>query len=286
MKSRQWVVTVMALFGVACSSGGSDDAAGGASPGGAPSGGSSGLAGANTTGGAPGAAGSTSCPAGINAEPSCNECMQQSCCAELTACNDAGCSLQCVPNDSCSAATKPSATAALGCLIAHCESSCPSAPGTQLCSPKCDTGSICVPSLNGARCLPKCTTSSQCPSTVPCCVFTADGQSYCDGADSSHECRCTSGSECSTGACAPFTDIIGTPSGPYVCVANDGQAYHGCSGLLTSCGAGYCCFTDGKQNQFCSKPCASSTECGAGAACNPYSNENTTCAETLGCGPA
>lgn len=127
-----------------------------------------------------------------------------------------------------------------------------------------------------------CSTSAECPSSTPCCMNALSG-GIC-GPVGVYECRCTSGSECSSKACAPAVDSSGNPSGPYVCVPNDGAPYHGCSGFLTSCAPEYCCFTDSNQNQFCSAPCSGDNQCGS-ATCNTYSNANTTCTGTLGCGP-
>jgi hypothetical protein len=130
----------------------------------------------------------------------------------------------------------------------------------------------------------ECASSSECPSATPCCELSTSGASHC-AAVSDTQCRCSRGAECSSGACAPATNPVGAPVGPYVCVLNDGKAYHGCNGALTSCDTGLCCFTDASENEFCAKPCAAEFECFAGSACNVYSAAHTTCGGIQGCGP-
>lgn len=129
-----------------------------------------------------------------------------------------------------------------------------------------------------------CTTSSECPSATPCCEAAIGGPSHC-ATVTDKQCRCEKGSECSSGSCAPAINAAGYPNGPYVCVPNDGQPYHGCNGALTSCGSGFCCFTDGKANQFCGSPCDQLDDCPGGAACNTYSTAHSSCTRPLGCGP-
>ncbi|MET0790089.1 MAG: hypothetical protein ABW061_01085, partial [Polyangiaceae bacterium] len=150
----------------------------------------------------------------------------------------------------------------------------------------CALGSVCVDDGSGSlSCKKSCTGSRVCPSASPCCVLQPDGTGICgDGSEPGAKCRCTNGDDCDSGACAPRTDIAGNPVGPYICVPNDGGSYHGCSGLLTSCGSGTCCFTDARDNQFCASQCINNSQCG-NASCNTYSNANTTCSGMLGCGP-
>jgi hypothetical protein len=149
----------------------------------------------------------------------------------------------------------------------------------------CDAGATCVDDgLGNLACKKTCTTNSQCPASASCCEVLKDGSGVCAVATGDNLCRCTTGAECSTKACAPNVDTQGNPVGPYVCVLNDGAAYHGCSGILTSCAAaGTCCFTDAKANQFCASQCTNDSQCGA-ASCVTYSNANTTCSGMLGCG--
>lgn len=148
----------------------------------------------------------------------------------------------------------------------------------------CDAGASCVDDGSGnLSCKKDCSTNSACPSVNPCCVLLKNGAGVCGGSSSDVLCRCTTGAECSSKACAPNTDADGNPVGPCVCVPNDGAPYHGCAGVLTSCASG-CCFTDKKDNQFCAAECLNDSQCGA-ASCNAYSNANTTCGGMLGCGP-
>ena len=149
----------------------------------------------------------------------------------------------------------------------------------------CDPGAACVDDGAGnLSCKKSCDTNSDCSSSNPCCELLKDGSGVCAGNSSDVLCRCTVGAECSSKACAPNIDAQGNPVGPYVCVQNDGAAYHGCSGLLTSCGSGLCCFTDAHANQFCASQCTNDSQCGA-ASCITYSNANTSCPGMLGCGP-
>jgi hypothetical protein len=99
----------------------------------------------------------------------------------------------------------------------------------------CDAGASCVDDGSGnLSCKKDCSTNSQCPSSNPCCVLLKNGAGVCGGSSSDVLCRCTTGAECSSKACAPNIDTNGNPVGPYVCVQDDGAPYHGCSGLLTS----------------------------------------------------
>ena len=150
----------------------------------------------------------------------------------------------------------------------------------------CDTGAVCIDDgLGNLSCKKPCTTSSQCPASAQCCEVLKNGSGVCAAATGNNVCRCTTGAECSSKACAPAQDAMGNPAGPYICVPNDGMPYNGCNGLLTSCRApGTCCFTDAKANQFCASQCTNDSQCGA-AACVTYSNANTTCGGMLGCGP-
>lgn len=147
----------------------------------------------------------------------------------------------------------------------------------------CNANAFCFEDGGGnTACAIECEANSECPTASPVCTLFDDGISGCTE-DLGAPQRCASSIDCETGACAPNTDTAGDPVGPYICVPDDGGAYHGCSGLLTSCGGGYCCFTDAEQNQFCARPCETSAECGD-ASCVVYDNSNTTCAETMGCG--
>lgn len=148
----------------------------------------------------------------------------------------------------------------------------------------CDAGATCVDDgLGNLACKKTCTTSSQCP-TTQCCELLKDGTGVCAAGTGDNLCRCSTGAECSTKACAPNIDTQGNPVGPYVCVPNDGAAYHGCNGALSTCGGTDCCFIDAKANQFCVAPCLNDSQCGD-AACVTYPAKSSTCAGMMGCGP-
>ena len=67
-------------------------------------------------------------------------------------------------------------------------------------------------------------------------------------------CLCAKPTDCPSGACAPASNDAGEPTGPLVCVPNDGNPYRGCVGFAT-CTLPYCCVTDKSGNQFCAMPC-------------------------------
>jgi hypothetical protein len=152
----------------------------------------------------------------------------------------------------------------------------------------CATGAACVQDSAGNKsCAETCTSSSQCPASAPCCGPAVEGSPpsawACLPIVSGQYCRCTVGSECSSGACAPLVDSQGNPVGPLVCKANDGASYDGCNGLLTYCSDPYCCVTDGHGNDFCALPCVNSSNCGA-ASCVSYTFSKTTCSGPTACG--
>lgn len=149
----------------------------------------------------------------------------------------------------------------------------------------CDAGATCVDDgLGNLSCRQNCTTSSECPASAACCEPIKGGTSVCEAAtDATQTCRCTTGAECSSKTCAPDIDADGNPIGPYICVPNDGAAYHGCSGL-TSCKGTDCCFIDAQANQFCVAPCLNDSQCGD-AACVTYPSKASTCSGMMGCGP-
>lgn len=152
--------------------------------------------------------------------------------------------------------------------------------GTACCNPL----AVCYDDGAGnMSCAVACSRNSECPGATPVCTLFADGSSGCTP-DLGGLQRCETAADCSTGACAPNVDTSGNPIGPFICVPNDGAAYHGCHGLLTTCSAPYCCFTDGNDNQFCATACVNDSQCGA-AHCRSLSNANTTCSATMGCAP-
>lgn len=212
------------------------------------------------------------------ATPECEACMRKNCCATISVCANVDC-VSCVPPASanCTADADKAQSANLDCASAHCSPEClDSTSGGAGGASGSSGGSPAAGSGGGSTCDASC--GSACCKIGEACVGI--------GGDAQCEKACAKASDCPGESCAPAV-YAGVAVGPYICVPNDGAAYHGCMGLLTSCGSGYCCFTDGNMNQFCAKPCTGTdlAECGLFASCNSYSNANTTCAGTLGCGP-
>jgi hypothetical protein len=205
------------------------------------------------------------------------ECLQQ-CCVEVpTGCAgvDGGGEDAQEPDSSGDSAILPEGSAEGGAADGGCAEPCGST-----C---CQSGEVCV----GGACTTACTASSQCPSSAPCCAVQSNGQSGCAPAGQGQACRCTTSSDCAaTGCCAPLTNSAGDPVGPYVCKADDGNAYDCCTGAFTTCGTNYCCVTDSNGNEFCATQCTSSANCGA-AHCDPFTfgTFTTTCSGTTACGP-
>jgi hypothetical protein len=155
---------------------------------------------------------------------------------------------------------------------------------SQLCGTTCcQSGDVCI----GGSCVQACTAGSQCPTSAPCCAVQSNGQSGCVAATQGEACRCTTSADCTaTGCCAPLTNSAGDPVGPYVCKADDGNAYDCCTGVFTTCGTNYCCVTDTNGNEFCAAQCTSSSTCGS-AHCDPFTfgTFTTTCSGPTACGP-
>jgi hypothetical protein len=144
----------------------------------------------------------------------------------------------------------------------------------------CAAGAICVRDSTGnTSCAEACDTSSTCPASAPCCAPISSGGGACAANHAGQACMCTTGAECSSGACAPESEAALVP---YVCKANDGAPYDGC-GLF--CGGTSCCVRDAAGNKFCAEPCSSPSECTAGASCNSYDFSNSTCSGSTACGP-
>lgn len=129
-----------------------------------------------------------------------------------------------------------------------------------------------------------CTTSASCPIESPCCMNTGDAGPQCVADPQIPQtCLCEKGNDCGSKACAPAVDSSGNPTGPYVCVPDDGSPYRGCIGFA-SCTAPYCCVTDKKGNQFCALPCTSDSTCGAGH-CDAFDFSASSCTgSTKACG--
>lgn len=112
----------------------------------------------------------------------------------------------------------------------------------------------------------------------------ADGGAQCSpDPQVPQACLCERGSDCASQTCAPAVDSSGNPTGPYVCVPDDGSPYRGCKGFA-SCSAPYCCVTDKKGNQFCAMPCTSDSTCGSGH-CDAFDFTASSCSgSTKACG--
>ena len=232
------------------------------------------AAGAGTGAGAGGEGGGALCSVVLtNAGPGCSLCAQTNCCSLLEACNRLDC-LSCATGiQACTDAGRSATTVYTTCLNDNCIKECGFSAGVA-------GGAGGGGGVGGVT----CATSADCPSATPCCEVTALGPSHC-AATTDKQCRCLKGSDCSSGACAPAVDtLVGAPVGPYVCVPNDAKPYHGCSGALNACGAGYCCFTDALDNEFCGAPCDPAFCLGL-TSCNSYSNAHSSCMATKGCGP-
>lgn len=133
----------------------------------------------------------------------------------------------------------------------------------------CNQGAICIVDKAGNKaCAVACQTNNQCGGQTPCCVLlnndTTTGACVANGLGS---CRCATGAECASGACAPVVSNDVVAAKVYVCKANDGAAWHGCNGSVT-CANGYDCWIDGSGNHFCARSCNNDSQCGnAGVAC-------------------
>ena len=181
-----------------------------------------------------------------------------------TVCTD---STACPSASPCCATLSDSNSACLANgLVTGQTCSCPA--GRTYCgSACCPAGQTCYEdSAGNPACVPTCTDSSSCPTASPCCSPLSNGQSVCiaNGLVAGQECRCSTGSECSSGCCAPAIDKNGSPVGPYVCKANDGQPYDCCNGSVScSGGSNNCCVSDAQGNEFCAEPCTNDSNCGA-----------------------
>lgn len=248
------------------------------------------------------------------AELECSNCASGNCCDALVRCqNSQGCSA-CAANatQACQGPDADLYAALFGCVAAHCVDQCstPASGGSggtggsrasggsgavpNICGSPCGTdccdlfvlegvASECVDEGNGnLACAQLCARSSDCPATTPVCTLFADGSAACT-VDIGGQRVCKTKADCSGDACAPSVNGKGTP-GPYVCVPDDGAAYHGCNGALTFCSSGTCCFGDSAGNHFCAPSCATDSDC-SGGTCRSYDNGSSTCTSTKGCGP-
>ncbi len=128
---------------------------------------------------------------------------------------------------------------------------------------------------DGSTCAHPC--GNLCCTGNDACVMNDGGQPLCVA-------TCKVATDCPTQCCAPMTDSTGEPVGPYICKANDANAYDCCTGLTNFCGDGFCCVADTNGNEFCATECTSSSSCGA-AKCDTFSFSHTTCFGPTACGP-
>jgi hypothetical protein len=145
-------------------------------------------------------------------------------------------------------------------------SACPD--GRPACAGSCcNSASRCVNDGTGTlSCNQTCTASSSCPAGKGCCTLLADGTGACFANDTvkGQQCLCATGSDCASGACGESTDRSGNPTGHLVCVAIDGQPYHGCQSSVP-CLDGYCCVSiEGTSYALCEEPCHTDSNCGPG----------------------
>src|SRR5439155_109285 len=99
----------------------------------------------------------------------------------------------------------------------------------------CNSGQICIRDASGnPTCATQCAISRDCPSAQNCCTPLEDssggllGYGACVPYRDGLTCRCALPGDCTTHTCAPMLDRAGYPTPVTVCVANDGQPYHGC----------------------------------------------------------
>jgi len=133
------------------------------------------------------------------------------------------------------------------------------------------------------RCSKSCSTSPECgfdpADGTKCCRFTVDGVTgkpngggVC-GPSAIDSCRCGTAADCPSKICAPHVPAAGVraPDGPYVCVANDGAYYHGCSINVPRCASsgGMDCWKDVRSaSSYCAAGCESDGDCkNPGVAC-------------------
>ena len=106
--------------------------------------------------------------------------------------------------------------------------------------------------------------------------------------DGGPQAECVTGKDCTSGCCAPATNVSGDPVGPYVCKPNDGRPYDCCNGIAVSCTSPACCVTDANDNSFCAPMCTGNGQCGAARCIGGFtftSNPFSSCKGPLACGP-
>lgn len=205
------------------------------------------------------------------------------CCGVGQTCSNGTCSSACaVPcgasccaagqscvNGVCSGCANPCGTSCCGNDVCVNGSCCPQANacGATCCS----AGAICIMDQAGNKaCAVACQTSSQCGGSSPCCaLLNNNDQTGACVPNGLAACRCTTGAECAMGgACAPATTNDVVSHAAYICVPDDGLAWHGCNGFGVTCGNGYDCWGDSRGNKFCARSCNTDAQCGnPGIAC-------------------
>lgn len=151
-------------------------------------------------------------------------------------------------------------------------------PTAQTCGSQCcDGAEVCAKDASGNPfCGRACVGGAECPMESSCCdPGPTGGKGGVCMPDIGQQCLCTKTIDCTSNACAPAVDTSGNPTGPYVCVPNDGAPYTGCHGLMT-CGPPYCCVTDSNGNQFCATQCTADSTCGAGH-CDTFDFSASSC---------
>jgi hypothetical protein len=134
--------------------------------------------------------------------------------------------------------------------------------------PDVDTGSMVGPDgsmvgPDGSMVVPEAGADS--PSCATPCGGTCCGaKEACSTASGTPTClqTCVTATDCpTTMCCAPATNAMGYPVGPYVCKPDDGYSYDCCQGFTVICGGSDCCVLDNNMNEFCAQPCATDSDC-------------------------
>jgi hypothetical protein len=220
--------------------------------------------------------------------PTCagRECGSDGCggscgdCAAGSACNASG---QCESSMAAACSpTNPTGTCPAGqrclngeCCAQPCGSSC------------CNSSAICIRDAAGNQsCATRCTSTRECPAVAGrrCCsiLVNSDGSTSdvgaCIGASETDAvCRCSVGSDCASGSCAPQTTPDNVPVGPYICKQPACAPYQRCG--FGSCPEGYCSMCDSRDNCFCAQRCTSAAMCG-GTRCTTLARANGACSSS------
>ncbi len=97
---------------------------------------------------------------------------------------------------------------------------------------------------------------------------------------------CVTGSDCSTGCCAPEAEGDGLLTGPYICQDESQCCDNGGGSCPGSCapGSGFACVTDSSGNSFCAQVCDDSSTC-SGGNCDTFGFAHSACSGPTACGP-